>query len=122
MINIEAYWNAVISQNALELKAFFADNATINWHCTNEQFTVEKFIKANCEYPGKWNGEIERIITVDENEIVTVIRIFNESTSCHAVSFICHSGNKIISIDEYWGDDGEAPDWRKAMNIGKKIK
>lgn len=31
------------------------------WHCTNECFNVEEFIRANCEYPGEWEGEVERI-------------------------------------------------------------
>lgn len=29
--------------------------------------------------------------------------------------------SKIKSIDEYWTEDGEAPEWRKNMNIGKPI-
>lgn len=29
--------------------------------------------------------------------------------------------SKIKSIDEYWAEDGEAPEWRKSLNIGKPI-
>ncbi len=29
---------------------------------------------------------------------------------------------KIAQVDEYWGDDGEAPQWRQDMHIGNKIK
>ena len=29
---------------------------------------------------------------------------------------------KILSVDEYWGDDGSAPQWRQELNIGMKIK
>ena len=29
--------------------------------------------------------------------------------------------SKIKSIDEYWAEDGEAPEWRKSLNIGKLI-
>lgn len=122
MINIEKYWNAVITQNEVEMKTFLADNAIINWHCTNEQFTADEFIKANCKYPGKWNGEIEKTIIVDDSTVVTVVKVYNEKISCHSVSFINHCNDRIVSIDEYWGDDGEAPNWRKAMNIGKTIK
>ncbi len=25
-------------------------------------------------------------------------------------------------MDEYWGDDGDAPEWRRTMGIGKRIK
>lgn len=37
----------------------------MNWYNTNEHFTVEKFIRANCEYPGQWDGEAERLIQTD---------------------------------------------------------
>ena len=33
-----------------------------------ETITLDEYIKANCEYPGNWNGEIERIEDNDENE------------------------------------------------------
>ena len=29
---------------------------------------------------------------------------------------------KINRLDEYYSDCGDAPDWRKAMNIGKPIE
>lgn len=29
--------------------------------------------------------------------------------------------DKIIAMDEYWADDGEAPKWRQDMKIGRKI-
>ena len=30
-------------------------------------------------------------------------------------------GFKIASLDEYWADDGDAPEWRRHMHIGKPI-
>lgn len=30
-------------------------------------------------------------------------------------------GGMISRMDEYWGDDGEPPAWRKDMNIGVPI-
>lgn len=122
MINVEKYWASVIAQDAAEMKSFLAPDAVIKWHCTNERFTVDEFVKANCEYPDKWKGEIEKTMAVDGSTVLTVVRIYNERLSCHCVSLIHYFNDKIISIDEYWGDDGEAPSWRKAMNIGKKIK
>lgn len=55
-----------IQQNADELRTFFHKNAYVNWHCSNEHFTVEEYIQANCEYPGEWCGEIERIEIIEE--------------------------------------------------------
>ena len=49
-------------------------DAYVNWHCTNEHFTVDEYIIANCEYPGEWDGIIERTEMVNEL-IITVTQI-----------------------------------------------
>ena len=61
MINIKAMWKDVITQNRKTLPSYFCEDAIIRWHCTNEQFTVEEYVHANCDYPGNWCGEIERL-------------------------------------------------------------
>ena len=41
--------------------------------------------------------------------------------SFHVVSFIKVEYEKITAIDEYWGDDGTAPQWRLDKKIGIPI-
>lgn len=122
-MNIQEYWNVTLSQNAREMKEYFHDDAFINWHNTNEHFTVHEFIQANCEYPGHWEGEIKRIEQINDL-IITVVHVFStdEDLSFHVTSFMKIKDDKIISIDEYWGDDGIAPIWRLDKNIGIPIQ
>ena len=56
--------------------------------------------------------------------IITATHVFSKdgSISCHATSFIRVVDGKIASVDEYWGDDGPAPQWRQDKHIGTKIK
>jgi hypothetical protein len=42
--------------------------------------------------------------------------------SFHVTSFIEIIEGKIKTLDEYWGDDGPIPQWRKDMHIGKPIR
>ncbi len=122
-MDIYAFWNATLKQDSNAMRTFFDDNAYINWHCTNEQFTVNEFIQANCEYPGEWDGAIERVEHMGDL-IITVVNVFsrNKKLSFHVVSFINMSNGKIISIDEYWGDDGLAPQWRLDKKLGSAIR
>ena len=105
------------------MRAYFADDAHISWHCTNEYFTVEEYIRANCDYPGDWDGEVERIERTGDL-LVTVARVFpqDKSSSFHVVSFIHISNGRIQSMDEYWADDGDAPLWRQELKIGRPIR
>lgn len=117
------FFQDVIKQNANDLQGYFSSDAIINWHNTNEKFSDEEYIRANCEYPGDWCGEVERIELIG-NIIVTVARVWSSdnSRSSHVTSFFEFNDDKIISLDEYWGDDGLPPQWRLDKKIGKQIK
>lgn len=124
-MDLKSYWTAVIMQNVQEMRKFFHPEAQILWHNSNEKFNVDEFLRANCEYPGTWDGSIVR--TEKSGEIwITVTHIFSkdrkETISVHAISFFEIRDDKIIRLDEYWSDDGEIPEWRKQMRIGAKIK
>lgn len=119
----QAFISAVLRQDADELRTYFGPNAYVNWHNTNEHFTVEEYIRANCEYPGQWMGEIEQFIeTQDMIVVATHVQSMDGKISCHCTSFIRLKDDKIASMDEYWGDDGEVPQWRMEKRIGTPIK
>ena len=122
-MNIKEFWKAVLAQDEKEIRKYFQKDAYVNWHCTNEHFTVDEFIIANCEYPGQWDGEVEQVITTDTH-VVTATHVYNKdgSMSCHVASFIRVVDGKIASMDEYWGDDGPAPQWRQEKHIGSNIR
>ena len=122
-MNINQFWTDVLNQDAKALESYFHEDAFINWHCTNEHFTAAEFIRANCEYPGNWTGEIEKKYVLDDT-IITATHVYSKdsSLSFHVVSFIKVKDDKIISVDEYWGDDGVAPQWRLDKHIGTVIK
>lgn len=121
-MDIQHFWKVVLKQEAKEIRTYFHPDAYINWHNTNEHFTVEEFIQANCEYPGQWDGVMERFHQVDDL-IITVMHVFStdHKLSFHVTSFITLSDEKIVSVDEYWGDDGNAPQWRLDKHIGVPI-
>ncbi len=122
-MNIKQFWKDVLAQDRDAVREYFCDDAYVNWHCTNEHFTVEEFIRANCEYPGEWDGAVERIENAGDT-VITVTHVYpkDKSLSFHVISFIRVRQDKIISVDEYWADDGAAPQWRREMHIGQPIK
>lgn len=122
-MNIHNYWKVVLEQKEDVIRSFFHENAYVNWHNSNEHFTVDEFIRANCDYPGEWDGEIERVETLD-TLVITVTHVYtkDKTLSFHVTSFIRIVDEKIAAVDEYWGDDGEAPQWRQDKHIGTKIK
>lgn len=122
MFDCAGFIKAVLRQDRTEIRSYFADDAVINWHCKNECFTVDEYIIANCEYPGKWNGEIETVHQADDLfVVVTKVYPKDRTASFHCVSFIRCLNGKIATLDEYWADDGEPPKWRREMKIGKPI-
>lgn len=119
----DSYWKAVADQEENTLRSFFAPEACILWHNTNERFTVEEFLRANCEYPGKWAGEVERAEQTG-TLLITAVRVWSQdgTASFHAVSFFHLEQGLIQRLDEYWGDDGTPPQWRREKKIGRPIR
>ncbi|MCL1862170.1 MAG: nuclear transport factor 2 family protein [Defluviitaleaceae bacterium] len=119
--NVEQFVQDVAKQNAVGLKGYFTHDAIICWHDSDEQFTVDEYIRANCEYPGQWNGESMRVETTNDG-IVMVTKIFSDESTHLVTAFVKLTDGKISRLDEYYSDCGEAPEWRKEMNIGKPIE
>lgn len=117
------FWKNIGEQNTKALEAFFWPDAKICWHNTDEQFTVAEFIRATCEYPGRWKCDVEYYLEI-EKRVITVTKVYNltEKTSLYATSFFLINDGKIQRLDEYWGDNGVAPQWRRDLHIGTKIE
>lgn len=122
-MDIYCFWKAVLAQDEQEIRKYFHKDAYINWHCTNEHFNVDEYIIANCEYPGDWGGVVERVEELN-GLFITVTNVYpkDRSVSFHVTSFLKIIDNKIASMDEYWADDGSAPQWRLDKHIGNVIK
>lgn len=114
MLDIAAFFDSVVSKDAGRMREFFRKDAVIRWHNTKEQFTADAFVRMNCDYPGEWKGEIERIETSGDI-IILAARVFSKDNtqSFHVVSFIRTEDDLIKELDEYWGDDDEPPEWRR---------
>ena len=115
-MDVQKYWDAVLKQQAEVMRTYFHKEARIRWINTNEGFTVEEFIRAN------WEGQIERTVAAD-NTLFTIVHVFSADcqASFHVASLIEIQGDKIISLDEIWGDDGPAPQWRLDLRLGRPI-
>lgn len=118
-MDIYKFWHDVLEQNADAVRDYFDKNADIYWHCTNEHFNVDEFIIANFEYPGSWSGKVERVEQINDL-LITVTHVYSpdRTLSFHATSFIKVINDKITALDEYWAEDGAAPEWRQKKNIG----
>lgn len=121
---IYSFWKAVANQEQDVLKEYFAENASIKWHNTNESFTTTEYLIANCEYPDDWDCEVERTEIIGDL-VISVTRVWKTNqdyASFHATSFFEFEGEKIVMLNEYWGDDGKPPKWRIDKRIGRQIK
>ena len=116
-------FDAVLLQDPEKLRGFFQKDAVIDWPCTNERFSLEEYIRVNCSYPGRWGGELLSILPAGD-QTVLISRVWPEdrSASFHCVSVIRQKRNRIVSMTEYWSDDGHAPEWRQNMGLGKPIE
>ena len=121
-MNVYDFWKLILAQDE-GVRKYFHGDAYVNWHCTNEHFTVDEFITANCEYPGDWDGEVKRVEELNDT-LITVTHVYprDRTASFLVTSFFKVIEDKIVSLDEYWADDAPGPQWRLDKKIGKKIR
>ena len=113
------YWKCVADQDRMMEKCFCED-AVIRWQTTDEEFTVADFVRAHCERPGRRKVVIERMNRVGET-LVTVVHLWMEGTSYYVTSFFQMARGRILHLDEYWGENLPAPEWRTEAQIGTRI-
>lgn len=54
--------------------------------------------------------------------MTAVMRVWMDGASFHTASFFqLTPEGKIVSLDEYFGDDGEAPEWRQKMALPSRF-
>jgi hypothetical protein len=118
----EALFQSTVMQKAELMKEYFSEGALINWHNTNESFSCDEYIRVNCEYPGNWLGTIERMeLTGNVVILAGAVKSEDSGAAFHVTSFYEFKEDKVIRLDEYWGEDGKVPQWRTDMNIGRPI-
>lgn len=122
MIDLNAYWKAVFCQDRAKLPTFFAEDAKIYWHCTDEWFDVGGFVRVNCDYPGAWDGSLVKVFEGEPTVCVAEVREKGGTYSAHVTSIMTIKEDKIVRLDEYWADDGKAPKWRVKMGLSHPIK
>ena len=71
-MDVYHFIKAVLAQDESSIRSYFHEDAYVNWHCSNERFTLDEYIVANCEYPGDWDGELERLEVLDELYIAAI--------------------------------------------------
>ena len=120
---IDTFEAAVARQDREALKECFVPSAVIRWPNTNEEFDLKDYLTANCDYPGDWQGQVERVEQT-ERGAVAVARIWagDGSASLHVISFFRFGEEgKIIELTEYYSDDGPVPQWRQTLGLGRTI-
>ena len=117
---LQDFWVCVVSQEKDALSHYFQESAVIRWHATNEEFTLEEYLIANCEYPGDWDVEIIEVFG-EYNHYITVVKVFSDDLSCFVTSIFQLKDDRIISLDEYYADVANPPEWRQQMKLGRII-
>lgn len=123
MQTMKELWAAVAAQNADDMRRFFSADAVVRWHATNEQFTLEEYLRANCEYPGVWQGEVLRAEQTESGSVICVAKVWaaDYAMAAYCTGLYTFENGKIVLAEEYWADCSEAPQWRQQMCIGKPI-
>ncbi len=112
---VKTFWDLIDSKNFEELNSIYSESAVIHLPNTREAFTVKNYIKFNSLYPGNWR--VNHISDLNQrNKVITVVTVTDGESTHTCVAFFTLKDDLIIDQVEYWGENGEAPEWRKDLS------
>jgi hypothetical protein len=111
---VRLFWEYLGHKHWDELGNLFHPECKILWPNTAEEFTPERYVTMNQEYPGNWRIDIEDVIEADQ-KVISVVRIvdMDAEQSLRGIAFFHIENGLIRHLREYFAEDVSKPDWRK---------
>ncbi|MDR1019115.1 MAG: hypothetical protein LBL73_00020 [Synergistaceae bacterium] len=104
---VRKFWRDIDARRWDNLAGYFSRGARVDWPNTGESFDPGGFGSMKSAAPGYWTAEVEKVIRAGRL-VVSVVRVRDNAESFHVTSFFTFKSKKIISLTEYWGEDGRA--------------
>lgn len=73
-IVIKEFWKAIVQQHPDEIRSYFKETAIIRWHNTNEEFTVDEFIRANDFYGDIGSYDVDYSVHGNDHSSECILR------------------------------------------------
>lgn len=111
---VKTFWKHIDNADFDKLAEIMRVDANVILPNTKEIFRgCKKYIEFNKDYPGRWYAKIEKLIAT-KNKVISAVEITNdEGVSLYVTSFFEFEDGLIKEVTEYWGENGEAPEWRQ---------
>ena len=81
---------------------------TVGYVHTGELLDADGFLRANSEYPGVWQVDVEEIVGKGDRA-VSRARVFDDGQSFYVASFARTAAGRLAAMTEVWTDTGQPP-------------
>ncbi|MDU5080091.1 hypothetical protein CIW83_05190 [Tissierella sp. P1] len=119
---VKKFWALMSDGMFDEVGELMEEDAYVWLPNTREVFKgKDKYINFNKKYPGRWIITLDKIFSKDEIVVSAVkVEAEDKSSSFYATSFFTVKDSLISEIVEYWGDNGEPPQWRVEETLSER--
>ncbi|CAK7086366.1 nuclear transport factor 2 family protein [Tissierella sp.] len=119
---VKKFWALMSDGMFDEVGELMEEDAYVWLPNTREVFKgKDKYINFNKKYPGRWIITLDKIFSKDEIVVSAVkVEAEDKSSSFYATSFFTVKDSLISEIVEYWGDNGEPPQWRVEQTLSER--
>ncbi|MCQ4925126.1 nuclear transport factor 2 family protein [Tissierella carlieri] len=119
---VKKFWNLMSDGMFDEVGELMEEDAYVWLPNTREVFKGrDKYINFNKKYPGRWIITLDKIFSKNEIVVSAVkVEAEDKSSSFYATSFFTIKDSLISEIAEYWGDNGEPPQWRVEESLSER--
>lgn len=119
---VQQFWKHIDNAAFDRLYEIMHPEAVVWLPNTHEVFKgSRKYVEFNQKYPDRWHARVQNLFRSGQT-IISIVLIYNadHSMSFYVTSLFRFSEDRIIEITEYWGDNGEPPQWRLDENFSER--
>lgn len=119
---VKKFWEYINNADFDQLTEIMLADSNVILPNTKEIFKgCDNYIRFNKDYPGRWYARVEKLVVAGDDAISAVEITNDQGTSLYVTSFFKFEGEMIKEVTEYWGENGEAPSWRKDKGYSEII-
>jgi ketosteroid isomerase-like protein len=113
---VQKFWEAMGSNDFELASNWLAEDFECIWVQSAEKITGRSnFVAINSNYPaqGLWTFHVNSIVC-EENTVVTDVEVTDGHVKARAITFHTVENGFITRQKEFWPDNYDAPQWRRA--------
>ena len=116
---VRTLWAHVQARDWAAMRAAFADDAVMDWPCSDERLVgADTIVGVNAAYPEGWTLQVLAVDALADGRVHSLVEVRHGGQRFFAHSRFTFDGPLVAAAVEHWATAEAPPAWRNAALLG----